>query len=269
MTQAVTGVQADDFIAALSLPAEALVAQRIPKKMLVDNGAVTGADKRLLQERIEEVIWVAALKPGNVGVAEYRDEHRAYLELAVLRVMLRERDGASDKVSRIAELVHRAIPYPVVQILEDDDNLHVSLAHIRWAQKEADKTVLDGELLHAAFHTLGLAVSEVAVENQVAFLASLSLSKQPRADLQSLYQGWMDTLSAWQVASVTGRFEVSATPQRAAERRAALQVCRGLDAQIAGLRSAASREKQMARQVALNLEIKALLAARQRAAASL
>ena len=70
---------------------------------------------------------------------EYRDEQRAYLELAVLLVDLRE----AGKVSRIAELIHRAIPYPVLLILADSDGLMLSLAHIRWAQKEADKTVLE------------------------------------------------------------------------------------------------------------------------------
>jgi hypothetical protein len=43
----------------------------------------------------------------------------------------------------------------------------------------------------------------------------------------------------------------------------ALRVCKDLDVRIAAARSAASKEKQMARQVAANLEIKDLLAQRQ------
>jgi hypothetical protein len=78
----------------------------------------------------------------------------------------------------------------------------------------------------------------------------------------------MDTLSAWQAAAVTGRFEC-VSPQQATARRAALRRCHELDAQISSLRAAASKEKQMARQVAANLEIKALMAERQQAANSL
>jgi hypothetical protein len=47
-----------------------------------------------------------------------------------------------------------------------------------------------------------------------------------------------------------------------------LQSCRELDAKITSLRSTASKEKQMARQVAANLEIKTLLAERQWVAAN-
>lgn len=257
-SNAAVGLSSDRLIAALCLPAAALVSQRVPKKMLAENGAATSADRKLLQDHIEEITWVAALKPTNFGVAEYRDEQRTYLESAVLCVTLRQVDGKSAKVTRMAELVHRAIPYPVVLVLDDGERLYVSLVHIRWAQQEADRTVLDGELVQGIFERTSSA-------DVSAFLSALDLSKQPRSELFSLYQGWMDTLCAWQVAAVTGRFEASTTPLQAVDRRTALRRCRELDTQIASLRSLASKEKQMARQVTANLEIQALLAERHQA----
>lgn len=274
MTEPTVKVTTSELIAALGLPGAALVNQRVPKKMLAGNGAVTTEDRKMIQDHIEEVTWVAALKPANAGVPAHQDDQRTYLELAVLSVALRDLSPLgmkSTKVTRIAELLHRAIPYPVVLILDDGDNLFMSLAHIRWAQKEADKTVLDGDLLSASFSPLpasGGNGTDHPHDMRVDFLASLALSKQPRTHLHTLYQGWMDTLSAWMASSVSGRFELSQSPDHAAERRAALRRCRELDAKIANLRSAASKEKQMARQVAVNLEIRTLLAERQRVAAN-
>jgi hypothetical protein len=63
-------------IAALALPSEARVDRRVPKKLLVEQGAPTSADKRQIQEGIEELNWVAALKPSNIGVPAYRDDVR-------------------------------------------------------------------------------------------------------------------------------------------------------------------------------------------------
>ncbi|HEX7635769.1 MAG TPA: DUF4391 domain-containing protein [Noviherbaspirillum sp.] len=277
MTEPMPRLFAADLIAALGLPPAAMVNQRVPKKMLAENGASTVADRKLIQDHIEEITWVAALKPASAGVLEYKDDQRIYLELAVLCVTLRsdektngQLDTKSAKVSRIAELLHRAIPYPLALLLDDGNNLFMSLVHIRWAQKEADKTVLDGELLLAMLALpFSGDVGDGAIDARADFLSSLALSKQPRHDLRALYQGWMDTLSAWQAAAVTGRFVPSQSPAQAAERRAALHRCRELDAQIASLRLAAGKEKQMARQVAANLEIKALLAERQQVAASL
>lgn len=246
-----------DLIAALDLPATALVNQRVPKKLLVENGAPTTADRKLIQDGIEEITWVAALKPASIGIPEYIDEQRSYLELAVLLVDLRE----TGKVARLAELIHRAIPYPVLLILSDAGGLILSLAHIRWAQKEADKTVLDGEL-----STVRLSGQPIG---QSDFLQALSLRCQPRTDLHALYQGWLDTLTALQAAAITGRFVVSGSAEQATARRAALHRCREIDGEVARLRLAAAKEKQMALQVAVNLEIKALLAERERTAANL
>ena len=273
-------LSSEQLISALCLPAEATVGQRVPKKMLAENltsrGTATSADRKLLQEQIDEVTWVAALKPTNAGIPVYQDEVRSYLELAVLSVRLREGSQiapipakVSPSVARLAELVHRAIPYPVLLVLDDNARLYLSLVHIRWAQKEADKAVLDGDLIQGVFvHNGSPAASVMDADTVNAFINAMGLSKQPRTDLLTLYQGWMDTLSAWQAAAVTGRFEC-VSPQQATARRAALRRCHELDAQISSLRAAASKEKQMARQVAANLEIKALMAERQQAANSL
>lgn len=276
----VVDLSSEQLIAALRLPAEATVGQRVPKKMLAENltsrNAATSADRKLLQEQIDEVTWVAALKPTNAGIPVYQDEVRSYLELAVLNVRLRQGSQldakvakVSPSVARLAELVHRAIPYPVLLVLDDGARLYLSLVHIRWAQKEADKTVLDGDLIQDVFVRNGPATASVMNADTVnAFITAMGLSKQPRTDLLTLYQGWMDTLSAWQAAAVTGRFEC-VNPQQAMARRAALRRCHELDAQISSLRATASQEKQMARQVAANLEIKVLMAERQQATQNL
>jgi hypothetical protein len=132
-----------DLLDAFDLPASARVDQRVPKKLLVENGAHTTADKRHINEGIEDIHWLAALKPTTVGVQEYRDEAREYLEIAVLAATLRE--GANAR--RLTELIHRAVPYPVLLIQNGNDGLSLSLAHKRWAQNEAGKTVLDGEVV--------------------------------------------------------------------------------------------------------------------------
>ena len=43
------------IIAALALPPEARVDERVPKKLLVEQGAPTAADKRQIQDGIEEL----------------------------------------------------------------------------------------------------------------------------------------------------------------------------------------------------------------------
>jgi hypothetical protein len=70
-------------IEALALPTHARVDQRVPKKLLLEQGAPTAVDKRQIQEGIDELFWIAALKPNLIGAPAFRDEVREYLEIAV------------------------------------------------------------------------------------------------------------------------------------------------------------------------------------------
>ena len=108
---------ADDLLTALDLPAATRVDQRVPKKLFLENGAPTAADRRAISDGVEECRWVAALKPHTVGVPAYRDAQREYLEIAVLHTTVRAGTSAA-QLARLAELTHRAIPYPVVLLLD-------------------------------------------------------------------------------------------------------------------------------------------------------
>ncbi len=243
-------MKAATIISALALPDSALVNQRVPKKMLVENGAPTAADKRRINDGIEEIHWLAALKPNTIGVPEYSDDVREYLEIALLAVTLR----SEAKAGRLAELIHRAIPYPLFLILVQGDQTILSLTHKRRAQNEADKFVLDGDSVDV--NASGDAPLSAEVIRQ--FLDALALSKQPRASLWQLYQGWIDTVVALQASQISGTFRQAITKEAAIARREAVQKCGELEARIASLRNAAAKEKQMGRRVELNLEIKGL-----------
>lgn len=247
---------------ALQLPAQALIAHRVPKTLLVENGAPTPADKRHIDTGIEELRWVATLKPTTVGVATYTDDMREAVELAVLILRLR----AKAKVARLVELVHRAVPYHLMLLTQpaSEDKprgVHLSLADKRWAQNEKGKVVLDGDLVQCDTGPLTEAVRERLVE-------SLALVRQPRTNLHALYRSWIDTVLAAKAAAITGDFVHAADAGHAQDRAAALDACADLEGRIASVRSAASKEKQLARRVELNTQLKTLRseleAARQR-----
>ncbi|WP_203075745.1 DUF4391 domain-containing protein [Falsiroseomonas ponticola] len=242
---------ADDIIEALRLPPDARLDQRVPKKLLAEQGAPTAADRRAIQEGIEELVWVAALKPAGIGIPAYRDEEREYLEIAVLRLGLR----ATARRPRITELVHRAIPYPVLLLAEQGEATEMSTAGKRWSQGEAGRTVLDGAPVVAS-------VAPVADAAALSgFHAALALDLQPRGSLRAAYEGWEETLVALQAARLSGAFRLLPARDAMLARRAALAEHARLNAEVARLRAAAGRERQMARRVAANMDIQRLEAA--------
>ena len=193
------------LITALQLPDEALVDQRVPKKLLVEQGAPTAADKRQIQDGIEEILWVAALKPTNIGVPAYRDDVREYLEIAILSVDFR----ATAKASRLIELIHRAVPYPVVLATQHLDTVGLSLCHKRRSEGAAGRVVIEG----IRDITLN---PEAPEENEVAFLASLSVSQLPNRDMFALYNGVLARVAALAASRIGGLYSPPESSEQAA-----------------------------------------------------
>lgn len=236
------------ILTALALPADALVEQRIPKKLLLEQSAPKPADKRLIQDGIEDLTWFAALKPTNIGVPACRDEIREYIEIAVIAAELR----GPAKPSRLAGLIHRAIPYPVVLVTARDESVGLSLAHKRWSQAEAGAVIVEETLGTSEFRP------DAPSQHEAAFLASLALSEMHARDLFTLYQGWMDRVIALQAAAITKTFALPESADGARVRREALADYDRLTREIVSLRARAQKETQINRRVELNLAIKSL-----------
>ncbi len=249
MSDAVRALR-DAIVASLALPPSCRVDQRVPKKMLAEHGGATAADRRLLTDGIEEAQWLAAIKPATTAIPTWRDEAREYLELAVLSMAVRSTHAQPAQVQRLAELVHRAVPYPVLLIVSTPETVAISLSHKRTAQNEAGRVVLDGDVVSFQF----------SGEVPDGFLDALALGLQPQQDLKALYQGWMDTLLAAQVARVTGHFRTDPVPDQAAMRRIALMEHQRLEAEAARLRALAGKESQIAKRVDQNLALQRLQA---------
>lgn len=237
---------ADAILAAFALPAQAVTRVKVPKKTLAENAANSAADRKLIAEGVEEIVWVASLKPTTVGLPAFRDEAREYLEIAVLTAEWKP----GGKGHRLRELIHRAVPYPTLLVSADGS---LSAAHIRRSGSDATATVLDGEVESAT-----LLDGDPA---SAAFLASLPLTGLPNPDLFGLYQDYIDRMTALAVARVTGTFAV-VPPAVAARHRAGLDVLAELDADISRTKKNAESASQIAKRVEYNVTLQRLTASR-------
>jgi hypothetical protein len=252
-------MMADELLAALDLPVATRVDQRVPKKLFLDNGAPTAADRRAITEGVEECRWVAALKPHTIGVPDYRDIEREYVEIHILRLTA----TPNAKTARLVELVHRAVPYPLLLVHEQGNAITLSAAHKRHSLGEAGKTVLESPPVAVDLGAPAFA------RFQGDFVAALPLTKQPQGSLYALYSGWLDTLVSLLAAGRSGQFRMCETRAAAEARRQALETCASADAEVARIRAAAARETQVARQAELNQMLRAVRARLAAAAADL
>lgn len=241
------------IVDALGLPPGARVDARVPKKLLIEQGAPTSADKRAIQDGIDELQWFAACKPATIGVPSFVDDTREYLEIAVVGCAFRpDANGKPAKATRLIELIHRAIPYPVLLVTMDESGLAISAAHKRRARNEAGRMVIERV---AAVLALRLDAANAA---EAAFLQSLALAQQPRADLYALYGSWEARIEALNAARLTGAFASTDDAEAIDRRRVALDAHARLTKEIDTLRRKAKREKQLSRRVNFNMAIQRL-----------
>lgn len=236
----------DTFYESLAYPATSRLDRRIPKRMVMDHAELTPADKKALTEDVEKLTWKYALKPTTIAVAPYADDEREYLEVAIIEVELRSRSRAE----RVAELIQRAVPYPVLLLLVHGDRVSVNVAHKRFSRAEAGRIVATG-ILQTPWMTLPLTGIDAD------FSASLRLSKRPLLNFLVLYEGMVAAVLARMCADISGQYRIE--PERREEdRRRALERHAELEREIRKTRAALKEENRFAEKVQLNTRIKAL-----------
>ena len=149
---------AEDAVAAFALPGIPAKATRIHKKDLVELGAATSADRKLIEAAIERLDWVATLSPQTIGVA-------AGTSIAAIQLLTLE--TRSPPTLRLFTIIHRAIPLPVVLVTTFEQTLRLSLAPLRPAERIESAMVVERLV----------ATPVIAEPDQVtqAFLASLAV----------------------------------------------------------------------------------------------
>jgi hypothetical protein len=179
----------DALIAAFALPAGP-TPRRVPKASLSDH-APTAADRRLIDKALARLDWVAGLTPATIGVPAGEAEG---LTIDTINLLSATTRGAMPP--RLAEIIHRAIPKPVILIHTDESGgtASLSLAPKRAAEREAARVV-----------TTEVHDSGPLTDADAEFVATLALSGLPTRDLAALYVGLIERMEALAAALMAGR----------------------------------------------------------------
>ena len=232
----------------MGLPKSAYLGKRIYKKLFQENAKLGVTDKKALREDVDTITWEYSLKPSTIPIKAFSDEKHEYLEIALIQVNLTSRKRAD----RLAEIVHRTIPYPILLVFVEGVSFRLSLAPKRFSQAEKGAIVAD-----EFFATQWMDPSALE-EPEESFLDSLAISSLPSTDFKALYLGLVNRVLALECAVRTGIFAIERDAACVKSRRRTLAECRELEAQIAEERTALKKEEQFNRQVESNIKIKKL-----------
>ena len=221
-------VTIDAIIAAFALP-PGPPPRRVPKASLAEN-APTAGDRRLIDAKLVRLDWVAAINPATAGIAAATMDG---MDVATINMLTARTRGPMPP--RLAEIIHRAIPQPVILIHAADEPEEP--AALSLAPKRADERVA-GRVIVTALHDSG-----PLHQTDYGFLSSVALSGLPSRDLADLYHGLTDRLEALSACRIGGRtFRLAASADERTRWRDALAGIADLNGRIA-IQSAAIRKK--------------------------
>lgn len=184
----------------LALPDSTFLGTRITKKMLIDNNELSSADKKLVTDVIQSVEWQNTLKPETLNIPVYVTETVEYIEIAVIRVLLKNDGKQKGKLNKINKLLHSLIPYPVILLVKQEDELAISLADKRINQADKSKLVIEH------IYSSDWLITKNLTENENYFLNDFSLKNTSNINYFELYHDFISMMISLETSKISGRY---------------------------------------------------------------
>lgn len=225
-----------DIYDKLNIPDECKINRTVFKKMFYENAALSKGDKDLFVDSIGKVTWIYCLNQDNMNIHAYTTEEREYLEIEVMEVVLSENKG----IKRIAEIIMRAIPYPMMLIFCFEGKYQLWTAHQRFNLADNNKITLE---------------EPICTEWQGTdsnLWDRLNISSFRYTNFFDMYSDIVDTIAVFNAEKLTDE-EIGGEEARELLRRNA-----EIDNQIAALRAELKKATEFNKKMGINMKIKKL-----------
>ena len=222
----------------LNIPDSCFIGNTIYKKLFYENADLSTSDKSLFTDTVSKITWLYCLKPETINITAYKDEVRDYLEIEVIEVLVHK----DYKLKRIAEIIMRTIPYPMLLIFKLEDKRQFYVAHQRINQSDSSKNTIE-EFIATEW-----------LDSDSALFAKLDIKQMRFTNFYALYSDIVDAISIYNLSTIMAT-DINIT---GAEAREIATKVEGLEKQIASLKSQINKETQFNRKIELNIKIKKL-----------
>jgi hypothetical protein len=233
----------------LLLPESCLIHSKLTKAFFKRNFDLSVAERKLLDDAssVVQMDLLASVKTGNSNIEGYADEQMQFVEVLLIAAQTNESDFDKNKL-KIAELIQKYIPYPILLCIYCDKWFIMNTCDKRINRNETDKRTIE-----KSYYTEN--ISRTAPnEKQKAFLDSLTFSGMNKQNLKTLFDDYTNRIIALQAAELMGTYVVRKN-ERSKEDVQYLENIARLQSEILTLQNQAKKETQLAVQVKLNAEI--------------
>ena len=233
----------------LQIPERCLLDRKIHKTFFKKNFELTVSERKLLDDFsiVVGIDWVASISPTSANITKFEAGQFIYEEVQIISVHT-NKDGFDKNVPKIADVVQKYIPYPIVLCIYHDDVFVMNTCDKRINQNDSTLRTIEQRYFTEPITLGGID------DKQQAFLNSIKYTRLDKTNLKTYYDGYSQGIVALQTAVFSGTFT-----QRNKERSDAdvktLQKMQALQNEIVTLQNLAKKETQLNQQIAINTQV--------------
>lgn len=209
------------------------VEQFIAKKNFYTYGDLTSGDKNVFTNNISKITLMYQIAPNKINILPYKDDIREYSMINVFKVEL----AKDEKIKRIAEIIMKSIPYPMLIVFVLDEKVQLWTAHQRTNQNDESKNILE----------------EFVFTDWEADTSWFDISKMNMTNFYSLYSDMVDCISVHNAQRVVSSNELNGT-----QARELMSKLEEIEVQITALKAKIKKETQFNKRIEINKKIKIL-----------
>ena len=236
------------FYQKLAIPDPCFLGKRVYKKLFYENAPLNATDKKAFTDDIEDIQWRYTLKPETINIASYEDGEREYHEVAIIQVSLK----SPQHYKRMAQVIQRAIPYPLLVIFTEGSRIALSVADKRINRADRQKIRVE-----AFYETDWMDLTNLS-EVEAIFLENCTITHFSYHNFYAFYGDLVARIIALNCSKLSGSYALE-TELSQEERIDLLNSVRQTQLKLAELRGDLKKESQFNRQLELNIQIKKLV----------
>lgn len=232
------------FYEKLNIPKNCIVDNTVFKKAFLENADLLAFDKKIINEHIKKVTWKYCLKPDTINIQPYKSDERDYLEIEIIEIQLNE----DSKVKRIAEIIMRAIPYPILLLLVKDNQIQLVTGDMRKNLSDSSKVTVED------FSFTGWIDLNVEDNFRDNLFTELNISKLSYINFYEMYKDITAKINLYNVSKIKGEVINSETVSDS-DVKACYDKIKSIEVEISALKSKVKKAGSIKEKVELNIQI--------------
>lgn len=243
----------------LNIPKEASVNDIISKDLLFKEAGLNKSDKDKFVKFVKQIRWLYNIDDSTMRIKPYKDDEREYLEMQIINITLKDEFEVYNRntgnfhrydarLDRIADIILRNMPYPILLSFEFKDEIKFYVSHIKNSLADYDKITLD-----KLINTEWIKTSNLSQLDK-DFIDKLQLENLDYTNIYTFYDSFITAIIQYK-----GSKEVGETVELDSnEIQNIMDEIKLIDRQIADLRVKIRKEPNFRDQMDLQMEIRNL-----------